>query len=446
MVKGFGDIGGSSTASLEIFLLDSENRPQEIRAPEMANMIRERTGEIISAEKFVVDGGANFGGSPVAISLLSDNISELKNAKSELMQKLNTNPKLTDIISNDPEGIKEIDIKLNDNAYMLGLSYAYVMRQVRSAFFGIEAQRFQRGEDEIRVWVRYDKNSRSLIKRLEEMRILAPNGARIPLNEIASYSIKRGEVSINHLDGSREIQVNANLLDPTDSASDIVFSVQNNIIPGIKEKYPSIKVSFEGQYREANKTIESSKVVFPLALFLIFCTIGFVFRTYSQPFLLLTLIPFSLTTVAWGHLIHGFPINVISLLGVIALIGILVNDGLVLISKFNSNLREGMSFDDSIFNAGRERFRAIFLTSITTIAGLAPIILEKSFQAQLLKPMAISIAYGIGYATFLTLILLPILISFTNSLKVNFTWIVKGEKPNKRDVEAPIVEQNKLRR
>ena len=444
MVKGFGDIGGSSTASLEIYLLDSENRPQDIRAPEMANLIRERTGEIIGVEKFVVDGGANFGGSPVAISLLSDNISELKNAKLELIQKLSLNPKLTDITSNDPEGIKEIDIKLNDNAYMLGLSYASVMKQVRAAFFGIEAQRFQRGEDEIRVWVRYDKKSRSLIKRLEEMRILAPNGKRIPLSEIANYNIERGEVSINHLDGSREIQINANLLDPTDSASDIVFSVQNTIIPPLKEKYPSLKVSFEGQYREANKTIESSKVVFPLALFLIFCTIGFIFRTYSQPFLLLLLIPFSLTTVAWGHLLHGFPINVISLLGIIALIGILVNDGLVLISKFNSNLREGMSFDDSIFNAGKERFRAIFLTSITTIAGLAPIILEKSFQAQLLKPMAISIAYGIGYATFLTLILLPILISFTNSLKVNFTWVLKGVKPNKRDVEAPIVEQNRL--
>ena len=444
MVKGFGDLGGSSTASLEIFLLDSENRPQEIRAPEMANMIRERTGEIIGAEKFVVDGGANFGGSPVAISLLSDDISELKNAKSELMQQLRLNPKLTDIASNDPEGIKEIDIKLNDNAYLLGLSYAYVMKQVRAAFFGVEAQRFQRGEDEIKVWVRYDQNTRSLVKRLEEMRILAPNGARIPLNEIAEYKIERGEVSINHLDGSREIQVNANLLDPTDSASDIVFSVQNSIIPPLTEKYPSLKVSFEGQYREANKTIESSKVVFPLALFLIFCTIGFVFRTYSQPFLLLLLIPFSLTTVAWGHLLHGFPINVISLLGIIALIGILVNDGLVLISKFNSNLRDGMSFDDSIFSAGLERFRAIFLTSITTIAGLAPIILEKSFQAQLLKPMAISIAYGIGYATFLTLILLPILISFTNSLKVSFSWLLSGKKPNKRDVEAPIVEQNRL--
>ena len=444
MVKGFGDIGGSSTASLEIYLLDSENRPQDIRATEMANLIRERTGEIIGVEKFVVDGGANFGGSPVAISLLSDNISELKNAKLELIQKLSLNPKLTDITSNDPEGIKEIDIKLNDNAYMLGLSYASVMKQVRAAFFGIEAQRFQRGEDEIRVWVRYNKKSRSLIKKLEEMRILAPNGKRIPLSEIANYNIERGEVSINHLDGSREIQVNANLLDPTDSASDIVFSVQNTIIPPLKEKYPSLKVSFEGQYREANKTIESSKVVFPLALFLIFCTIGFIFRTYSQPFLLLLLIPFSLTTVAWGHLLHGFPINVISLLGIIALIGILVNDGLVLISKFNSNLRDGMTFDDSIFNAGKERFRAIFLTSITTIAGLAPIILEKSFQAQLLKPMAISIAYGIGYATFLTLILLPILISFTNSLKVNFTWVLKGVKPNKRDVEAPIVEQNRL--
>ena len=219
MVKGFGDLGGSSTASLEIFLLDSENRPQEIRAPEMANIIRERTGEIIGAEKFVVDGGANFGGSPVAISLLSDNISELKNAKSELMNQLRLNPKLTDISSNDPEGIKEIDIKLNDNAYLLGLSYAYIMKQVRAAFFGIEAQRFQRGEDEIKVWVRYDQDSRSLVKRLEEMRILAPSGARIPLNEIASYKIERGEVSINHLDGSREIQVNANLLDPSDSAS-----------------------------------------------------------------------------------------------------------------------------------------------------------------------------------------------------------------------------------
>ena len=444
MIKGFGDVGGSSTASLEIYILDSEERPSTINATMLATLIREKTGEIIGAEKFTLNDAANFGGSPVSISLLSEtnNISELKHAKNELITSLKNHPLLTDVSNNDPEGIKEIKVELKENAYLLGLDFTKVMFQIRSAFFGVEAQRFQRDDDEIKVWVRYDKESRSFINNLEEMKILTPSGNRVPLDEIANYEVKRGDVSINHLDGKREIQINANLIDPNLSAADIVFDLKSNTIPVIKTKYPSINASFEGQYREANKTIQSAYTVFPLVLFLIFATIGFIFRTYSQPFLLLLLIPFSLTTVAWGHLLHGFPVNVISLLGIIALIGILVNDGLVLISKFNSNLRDGMTFDDAIFRAGMERFRAIFLTSITTMAGLAPIILEKSFQAQLLKPMAISIAYGIGYATFLTLILLPILISITNTLKVNGTWLVSGKILNKRDVESPVVELN----
>ena len=444
MIKGFGDVGGSSTASLEIYILDSEERPTSINASMLANLIREKTGEIIGAERFILNDAANFGGSPVSISLISEtnNLNELKKAKDELITRMRNNPLLTDISNNDPEGIKEIQVKLKENAYLSGLDFSKVMYQIRSAFFGIEAQRFQRGDDEIRVWVRYDKNTRSYVNNMEQMKILTPSGARVPLSEIATYEVKRGDVSINHLDGKREIQINANLIDPNLSAADIVFNLQNNVIPEIQKQYPSISASFEGQYREANKTIQSAYTVFPLALFLIFATIGFTFRTYSQPFLLLLLIPFSLTTVAWGHLLHGFPVNVISLLGIIALIGILVNDGLVLISKFNSNLKDGMSFDDAIFKAGLARFRAIFLTSITTMAGLAPIILEKSFQAQLLKPMAISIAYGIGYATFLTLILLPILISITNSFKVNGIWLVSGRIVEKRDVESPVVELN----
>ena len=444
MIKGFGDVGGSSTASLEIYILDSEERPTSINASMLANLIREKTGEIIGAERFILNDAANFGGSPVSISLISEtnNLNELKKAKDELITRMRNNPLLTDISNNDPEGIKEIQVKLKENAYLSGLDFSKVMYQIRSAFFGIEAQRFQRGDDEIRVWVRYDKNTRSYVNNMEQMKILTPSGARVPLSEIATYEVKRGDVSINHLDGKREIQINANLIDPNLSAADIVFNLQNNVIPEIQKQYPSISASFEGQYREANKTIQSAYTVFPLALFLIFATIGFTFRTYSQPFLLLLLIPFSLTTVAWGHLLHGFPVNVISLLGIIALIGILVNDGLVLISKFNSNLKDGMSFDDAIFKAGLARFRAIFLTSITTMAGLAPIILEKSFQAQLLKPMAISIAYGIGYATFLTLILLPILISITNSFKVNGIWLVSGKIVEKRDVESPVVELN----
>ena len=443
MVAGVGNIEGSSVASLEIYMLDSEERTQDIQSSMLASLIREKTGTIPGAEKFIINDGANFGGSPVAISLLSNNKSDLKNAKNDLIENLKSNPVLVDIAHNDPQGFKEIDIKLKENAYALGLSFQTVMTQVRSAFFGLEAQRIQRGNEDIKLWIRYDESSRSEINNLDNMKIVTPTGRKVFLKEIANFSINRGDVAINHLDGKREIKITANLIDPNQSASDAVFGIQQSIIPIIEEKYPTIETSFEGQYREANKTIQSSKVVFPLALFLIFCVIGFTFRTYSQPFLLLLLIPFSLTTVAWGHLVHGFPVNVISLLGVIALVGILVNDGLVLISKFNSNLRSGKSYDESLFGAGKERFRAIFLTSITTMAGLAPIIFEKSFQAQLLKPMAISIAYGIGYATFLTLILLPILLSLTNTLKLNFVWLKSGIKLDKRDVEAPVIEINR---
>ena len=442
MIVGFGDVGGSSTASLEIYMLDSEIRPQSIRASMLAKLIRDKTGEIIGAEKFIVNDAANFGGSPVSISIMSNNVIELKNAKIMLVESLKNNPNLIDVSHNDPEGNQEINIKLKEEANLVGLNLGNVMGQVRSAFFGNEVQRLQRGDDEVKIWVRFDKFSRSSIQTLEDMKIITPYGDRVPLKEIAKYEIKRGDIAINHLDGKREIQINANLSDPNISAADIVFELQNSLIPEIKNKFSSIDVSFEGQYREANKTIKSAYTVFPLALFLIFTVIGFTFRTYSQPFLLLMLIPFSLTTVAWGHLFHNFPINVISLLGIIALIGILVNDGLVFISKFNSNLKEGMGFDESLYIAGRERFRAIFLTSVTTIAGLAPIILEKSFQAQLLKPMAISIAYGIGYATLLTLILLPILLSLTNSIKVSLHWLYHGKKIAKRDIEAPVIEKN----
>ena len=443
-VPSFDALGNSSIASLEIYLLDSENRSNKIKASLFANLLREKMGEVVGVEKLVYGSGVNFGGYPISVSLLSTDVYELKLAKQELLKILNSNSLLTDIANNDPEGIKEIHLKLNENANLLGLSLSSVMAQVRSGFFGVEAQRFQRGEDEIRVWVRYDETSRSMINNLEQMRILTPYNKRVPLMEIADYEIKRGDVSINHLDGKREIQISANLKNENQSASDIVYDLKNNVLPKIQLKYPSISASFEGQNREANKIIDSATKILPLTLFLIFIVIGFTFRSYSQPFLLLMLIPFSLTTVAWGHLIHGFPVNIISMLGIIALIGILVNDGLILISKFNQNLRDGLNFDDSLYKAGRSRFRAIFLTSITTIAGLAPIILEKSFQAQLLKPMAISIAYGIGYATFLTLIMLPIFISGANSFKIAYIWLTTGKKLEKKEVESPIIELKNL--
>jgi len=259
---------------------------------------------------------------------------------------------------------------------------------------------------------------------------------------VATYSIVRGDVAINHLDGRREIQVSADLVDPKKtSATDVMNDLKLDIIPKIQKKYPSVTPSYEGQNREAAKLTNSLNQVGLPILFLMYLVIAFTFRSYSQPILLFLLVPLSLVAVAWGHWIHGFPINISSLLGIIALIGIMVNDGLVLVGKFNGNLKKKMSFNEALLDAGKSRFRAIFLTSATTIAGLAPLLFEKSRQAQFLKPMAISVAYGIGFATLLTLLVLPIYISVNNSIKIYIKWLIKGKFPAKESVERALIEE-----
>ena len=440
MIKNVGP--GSSAATLVINLLPGEERPDAIRADLVTSRLRELVGPVFGVESLIYGSGGNFGGDPVSVALLGNNIEELKAAKAELKSAMVGNSLLKDVADNDPAGIKEIQLELKDNAYLLGLDLRNVMNQVRAGFFGTQAQRFQRGQDEIRVWVRYDRENRSSISDLDEMRIVTPTGSRVPLKEIADYKIQRGDVAINHLDGQREIRISSDIKDPDNtSAPDMLAWIRNEVMPDIQSKYPSVTASYEGQNRERNKLTDSLNFVGPVVLFLIYITIAFTFRSFSQPLLLLLLIPFSLTAVSWGHWIHGFPVNILSMLGIIALIGIMVNDGLVLIGKFNGNLREGMSFDDAIFEAGRSRFRAIFLTSVTTIAGLAPLLLEESRQAQFLIPMAISIAYGIGFATVLTLVMLPIFLSFSNTLKVSAKWLSTGNKVSKEEVERAIKEK-----
>ncbi|MDV7188370.1 efflux RND transporter permease subunit [Lutibacter sp. TH_r2] len=430
---------GTSNASLTVNLLPGESR--EFSSPEITSAIRNKAGEFYGYESLSYGSGGNFGGSPVSISLLGNNINELKAAKDELKAAMNQDPDLKDISDNDPLGIKEVQIKLKDNAYLLGLDLSTVMSQVRSGFFGFQAQRFQRGQDEIKVWVRYKKEDRSSIKDLDDMWISTPQGGNVPFSEIATYTIKRGEVAINHLEGKREIQVNSELKDPEASATDAIAAIQETIIPEILSKYTTVSVLYEGQNREAEKTSNSAKLVFPIILALIYITIAFTFRSFDQPLLLMVMIPFSLIGVGWGHYIHGFPINILSGLGIIALIGILVNDGLVLIGKFNSYLKAGLKYDQALYKAGLSRFRAIFLTSLTTIAGLLPLLWESSRQAKFLQPMAVSISYGIGIATVLTLVMLPLLLSLGNSIKVFIKWIKTGEKVTKEEVERAIIEQ-----
>ena len=432
---------GTSNASLRVNLLPGELRG-DLASQEITNKIRELTGKVYGVESLIFGSGGNFGGSPVAVSLLSNNIDELKAAKDELKTELNANPILKDVADNDPAGIKEIQIKLKDKAEILGLNLQAVMSQVRSGFFGFQAQRFQRGQDEIRVWVRYKRDDRSSIKNLDDMWINTPSGSKVPFSEIATYKIERGDVAINHLEGKREIQVTADLKSPDDSASDVLDDIRERIMPEISSKYPTVSAAYEGQNREASKTVTSLKIVGPIILALIYIVIAFTFRTYSQPLILMLMIPFSLIGVAFGHWVHGFMINILSWLGIIALIGILVNDGLVLIGKFNTYLREGMTFDEALVQAGKSRFRAIFLTSLTTIAGLAPLLLEGSRQAQFLKPMAVSISYGIGIATVLTLVMLPLMLSVSNSIKVFFKWLATGNEVTNEEVERAIIESN----
>ena len=429
---------GSANATLTVNLLPGEAR--DFSSPLITNSIREKVGKVYGVESLIFGSGGNFGGSPVAVSLLGNNISELKAAKSELKKVLENNELLKDVTDNDPAGIKEIRIKLKDNAYLLGLNLQTVMSQIRYGFFGFQAQRFQRGQDEIKVWVRYDRKDRSSIKNLDNMRIVAPNGTRIPFSEIANYTIERGDISINHLEGKREIQISADLKDLEASATAIVDDIKARILPEILSKYPTVSPLYEGQNREAKKTTDSVGLVGPIILMLIYIVIAFTFRSYSQPILLIIMIPFSMIGVVWGHYFHNFPIGILSFLGIIALIGIMVNDGLVLIGKFNNYLKEGMKYDDALVRAGQSRFRAIFLTSLTTIAGLAPLLLEKSRQAQFLIPMAISIAYGIAIATVLTLIMLPLLLSVSNSMKVGIKWLITDREVTKEEVERAIIE------
>ena len=435
------ELKSESSAKLIINMLPGEERPDAINARLVANKLRKIVGPVVGVDRLLFGSGSNFGGSPVSVSLLSNNIKELKAAKLELKETLKTNPLLKDVEDNDPAGIKEISLELKESAYLLGLNLKTVMAQIRAGFFGVQAQRFQRGQDEIKVWVRYNRANRASINNLDAMQIVTPSGQRVKVKDIASYTIARGDVSINHLEGQREIRIAADLKDPSGSATDVLIDLKAHTIPNIQSKYPTITASFEGQNREASKLSTSLVASGIPILLLIYITIAFTFRSYSQPLLLLLLIPFSLTAVAWGHWLLGFPVNVLSLLGIVALIGIMVNDGLVLIGRFNSNLKSGLTFNKALLEAGKSRFRAIFLTSLTTIAGLAPLLLEKSRQAQFLKPMAISISFGIAYATVLTLLVLPLFLSFSNSIKKNVKWLVTGKDISKEEVERAIIEQ-----
>ncbi len=427
----------TNQGKLNIILLNSEDRG--LSSSLIVNALREETGPVYDAENLTFGTVSAFG-KPVSISLLGSDYGQLEAVKSALKSGMLKIPELRDVVDNDLKGVKEIRIRLKDKAYLLGLTPSFIMSQVRQGFFGYEVQRLQIGEDEVKVWVRYDEEERSSLYNLENMYIRTADGNSFPLSEITSYTVDRGPLNINHLDGLREIKVEADLVDPNGSAPDAIARIKEEILEPLLESNPGIKVLYEGQNREAQKTIHSARVVLPLVLLLIIGVITFTFRSFAQALTIFMLIPLSLVGVAWGHYLHGIPLSIFSFLGIIALIGVIVNDSLVLVSKMNGYLKEGLPFEKAVYEAGVSRFRAIFLTSATTVAGLAPLILEKSVQAQFLIPMAVALAYGIIMATVLTLLVLPVLLSYLNHGKVYAYWLWKGEKPTHEEVEPAVIE------
>jgi multidrug efflux pump subunit AcrB len=291
----------------------------------------------------------------------------------------------------------------------------------------------------VKVWVRFREEGRSSMESLENMRIRTAEG-NYPLKELAEFDVERGVLSINHRGGEREINVSASLADPKYSASNINLKIQNEFLPPILSQYPSVKASFEGQTRESGKVGKSAAAVMPIVIILMLAVVMIVFRSVLQTFVIFLILPLGLVGVALGHILQGIPVSILSAYGIIALIGIIINNSVVLVTYLNRSLKTGQDFTEAVYEAGLSRFRPILLTTLTTIGGLAPLMFAQSLQAQFLIPMAVSVAYGMLFGMFVTLIILPVMLILLNRLRYGLVWLWTGQRPVFEQLEPAVRE------
>jgi len=440
---------GSHTGSLNVDLVDSKIRGS-ISDDEINNAIRKSVGEIPEAKKFII-GGSVFFGKPISLSLRSTSIDQIKGMTKELKQKLSNMPDLRDVVDNDIIGTREVQIELKPKAYALGLTRQEIARQIRQGFFGEEVQRLQKGKNEVKVWVRYTEEDRKSIGKLEEMRIKTPQGDEYPLTDLVDYDIDRSLVNINHLDGGREIRVEADIINLGVSVPDKLAYLRDTILPPLKAKYPTVTISEEGQAKQSGDIQDVLKRTFPLAFAGMLLLITLVFRSFPQALMMIPMIITGVFCAILGHGIEDFlqgermvPVSILSVFGILALMGVIVNDTVVFLNKFNILIKEGYNIKKAVFGAGIARFRAILLTSITTVVGLYPIIFETSFQAEFLKPLAISMAYGVLFGTAFILVCFPAYILIVNDMRRGWTYFYKGVWKKPEEVEPAYVEEKKL--
>ncbi|MDG1427117.1 MAG: efflux RND transporter permease subunit [Flavobacteriales bacterium] len=433
-------ISGSHVGGIRVAVKENEL----ISTIEISNELKRRIhpDSIAVMEKISVGGVQQFG-KAVSISLQSEDDKELKDAVNWLKNGISSINMVKEVIDNGGIGNREIHIDLKEKAYALGLNEATVMKQIRQGFFGEEAQRLILGRDEIKIWLRYPENDRNSIEDLNKVKIKTLNGAMYPLEEIANYEFKRGRVKINHINGTKEIRVDATLFN-AEFSGDVNEQIERDYLSVLANNYPNVQYKIMGQAEKAADSGKRLGIAFLISIILITITISLNFKSFYQARLILMVVPLGIFSAILGHGIIGKPFSIMSVWGVVALIGILVNDAIVMLDKYNRNLKQGMTMKEAVINAGKNRFRPIILTTITTFVGLAPLILEKSFQAQFLVPMAISVAFGVLFSTIILLLYFPSLILYFNDLRRARWWLwIGGKVPPTRMQVEPYTKLNK---
>jgi len=402
---GVSASAGSNLSNIYMFLTPSEKR--NIPASDISSRWRERVGEIAGVDSLTFTSNLIQLGANIDVQLAHADFAVLDEAAERLKSAIATYPGTGDITDNYTLGKKEVKLRLRPEARTLGLTEEDLGRQLRGAFYGAEALRLQRGRNEVKVVVRYPEQNRRHLWDLETMRIRTPDGGELPLNRAANLVEDRGFSKINRTDRKRVINVTATVDSAVANAEEIVAEMKRTTLPQLMADYPGLSYDLEGEDKNRRESMASMLTGFQLVLFAIFALLAVPFRSYSQPLLIMAAIPFGIVGAILGHFIMGFDLSILSMFGIVALTGVVVNDSLLLIDYINRCRKRGASLFEAVKEAGQRRFRPILLTSLTTFFGLMPMILETSVQAQFLIPMAISLAFGIMFATGITLLLIP---------------------------------------
>jgi len=425
----YAQIDGNQ-ATVRIYLTPPKVRP--LSTARVTQLWREEVGDLPGLEsiKFESDSGGPGRGAAISVELSHRDTRVLENAAQEMAASLESYPNVLDVDDGFAAGKQQIDFKVRPEAQSLGLHAADIARQVRQSYYGAEAIRQQRGRNEVKVMVRLPKNERVSEYHLEEMILRTPQGGEIPLLDAVNIDRGRADTSIERRDGRRIITVSADVK-PRSQADLIMNVLKNEIFPELQQNHPGLHFSFEGRQADRRESVQSLLRGLMVALVVIFAMLAIPLNSYIQPLIIMLAIPFGLVGAVLGHLLMGYSLSVLSLFGIVALSGVVVNDSLVLIDFANRRRANGVAPGTAIREAAVQRFRPVLLTTLTTFGGLSPMIFETSRQARFLIPMAISLGYGILFATLITLVIVPSVYLIVEDVRSLF--ILKSES---REVPA----------